>query len=74
MVEAVANEIRQRHNLTGLHIFNNVPDGEWRVFGFRADPKGYQASVESGRGPTIEAALAHMDARLIEGPIHKAPF
>lgn len=67
--ESLARAIKQRWQLTGLHLFDV---GEsWRVFGFRKDPKGYQASVENGRGATIAAALADLDARLAEGPIHK---
>lgn len=69
--EAVAAEIRKRHKLTSFHIFDQ--DNAWRVFAFRKDPKGYQASVESGTGPNIVAALNDLDARLVEGPIHKSP-
>lgn len=67
--EPVWDDIKSRHKLTSLHIFSEPPI--WRVFGFRNDPKGYQASVEQGGGATIVAALQNLDARLIEGPIHK---
>ena len=65
-----AGVIMARHKLTSLHIF--TADAGWRVFGFRKDAVGYEASVENGRGNTIENALAHLDRRLGEGPIHKA--
>lgn len=68
--EQMAAAIKGRHTLSGLHIFD-IGTG-WRVFGFRKDPKGYQASVENGSGATIRAALEDLDRRLIEGPIHKA--
>lgn len=66
--EERAKEIANQHGLSSLHIFTD-PKG-WRVFGFRRDAKGYQASVEDGRGGTILAALDNLQDRLIEGPIH----
>lgn len=69
--ELLVAEIRARHRLTSFHIFDQ--GGEWRVFAFRNDPRGYQASVEQGSGPNIVAALEQLDQRLIEGPIHKTP-
>ena len=69
-IETSTSELARRHRLTGIHIFQS--GDVWRVFGFRKDPKGYQASVESGEGPTISDALTNMDERLIEGPIHRA--
>jgi hypothetical protein len=68
-IESYAAAIIQRHGLTNLHLFTER--GKWRVFGFRKDPKGYQASVENGAGQTIRDAISNLDARLIEGPIHK---
>jgi len=62
-------DVKRRHGLTSVHIFD--APGLWRVFGFRNDPKGYQASVESGIGDTIVGALNDLDARLTEGPIHR---
>lgn len=67
--EPLAAEIKERHGLTSFHIFDQ--EGSWRVFGFRKDTKGYQASVENGSGPNIVDALNNLDARLIEGPIHE---
>lgn len=68
--EPICDEIRKRHGLTGFHIF---ADGDvWRVFGFRNDPRGYQASVEQGRGATIAACLKDLDDNLIAGPIAAA--
>jgi|HubBroStandDraft_3_1064219.scaffolds.fasta_scaffold142490_2 hypothetical protein len=65
-IEALSTEISQRHKLTGIHLFKS--GDQWRVFGFRKDPKGYQASVERGEGATITDAIANMDQRLIDGP------
>lgn len=68
--ELLAAEIKQRHGLTSLHIFDQ---GEgWRAFGFRKTAKGYNASVEHGSGTTVARALNDLDERLNEGPIHKA--
>ena len=64
-----AGVIMARHKLTSLHIF--TAEVGWRVFGFRKDVQDFEASVENGRGNTIEKALAHLDRRLVEGPIHK---
>jgi hypothetical protein len=66
--EVLATEIKTRHGLTGLHVFDR-PEG-WRVFGFRKHAQGYNESVENGNGPNIVAALNDLDARLTEGPIH----
>ena len=68
--EHKAGAVMARHKLTSLHIF--TADAGWRAFGFRKDVAGFEASVESGQGNTIENALAHLDRRLVEGPIHKA--
>lgn len=67
--ESVASLIKSRHGLTSLHIFDEP--GRWRAFGFRKDPKGFQASVAEGVGVTIEDALRSLDQRLTEGPIPK---
>ena len=66
--EKFAAEIKVRHGLSSLHLFTER--GRWRVFGFRLDAKGYQASSESGTGPDILSALSNLNDRLIEGPIH----
>lgn len=68
--EARAEQVRQKHNLSSLHIFDR--DGGWTVFGFRKEAKGFQASVESGHGQSISDAIKDLDARLVEGPIHKS--
>lgn len=68
-IETLAAKIKTKHALTTLHIFDQ--GGGWSVFGFRQNPKGYQASSEVGRGETIEVALQNLDARLVEGPIHR---
>ena len=68
-VEVHANVLKKIYHLRSLHIFDE--GDEWRVFGFRANAKGFNASVESGRGPSIHEALDDLDKRLKEGPIHK---
>jgi hypothetical protein len=68
-VEAIIAGIKQRHNLSSVHIFDDP--GGWRIFGFRRGATGYQASAENGAGATIAAALAELDRRLTEGPIHR---
>lgn len=71
--EQRAQEIRARHKLSSLHLFTSGIDNlEWRVFASRLEPKGFEASVESGGGMTIEEALTTLDARLIAGPINKS--
>jgi hypothetical protein len=67
--ELLTVEVIGRHKLTSLHLF--IEGRRWRVFGFRKDPKGYQASVENGSGATIIDAIENLNARLVEGPIHK---
>lgn len=70
--EQRAAEIRKAHGLSSLHLFtSDIPGMEWRVFAHRKDPKGYQASVESGGGSNIAEALETLDARLKAGPIDK---
>ena len=68
-VEDMVSGIRSRHELSGIHLFQD--DDGWRAFGFRKNAKGFQASAERGAGPTIAGALQNLDTRLIEGPIHK---
>lgn len=67
--EKYAEHVRETHRLSSFHIFDQ--EGKWRVFGFRRDAKGFQASVEDGEGVDILSALHDLDRRLIEGPIHK---
>jgi hypothetical protein len=62
-------DVMKRHQLSSVHIFTGAG---WRAFGFRTDPKGFEASAESGEGATIAEAISNLDARLAEGPIHKA--
>lgn len=70
--EQLAQDIRDRHGLSSLHLFqSDIPGLAWRVYANRVDPKGYQASKESGGGMTIRAALESLDARLVAGPIDK---
>ena len=71
-LEMLASDIRQRHELSSLHLFtSDIPGLEWRVFASRKDPRGYQASVESGGGKDILTALTTLDERLTAGPIGK---
>jgi hypothetical protein len=75
--EERAKDIQERHRLTSLHLFtSDMPSLAWRVFASRRDPKGYEASCESGGGMTIRAALESLDERLTAGPINKpyVPF
>ena len=67
--EELAQELKAKWGLSSIHIFD--AEKNWRVFGFRHDAKGFQASSEHGEGPSILHALANLDARLAEGPIHK---
>lgn len=70
--EQMAQEIRDRHSLSSLHLFqSDIPGLAWRVYANRLDPKGFQASKESGGGMTIREALETLDARLIAGPIDR---
>ena len=70
--EKMAQDIRDRHGLSSLHLFqSDIPGLAWRVYANRVDPKGYQASKESGGGMTIRAALETLDERLTAGPIGK---
>ena len=66
--ELLIAQIKKRHRLTSVHIFDR--DGGWRVFGFRGDAGSFEASVEEGSGPNIAEALEDLNMRLIEGPIH----
>ena len=73
-IEPRASDIMNFHGLTGIHLFvQPAVSPNWRVFGFRAHAKGYQASVENGEGKTILDALANLSDRLHEGPIHRDP-
>lgn len=67
--EQLAAAVKETYGLNSLHIFDE--GAEWRVFGFRKETKGYQASVENGRGATIADALNDLSRRLAEGPIHR---
>jgi hypothetical protein len=72
-IEQLAADMKRRHQLTSLHIFDeaarSTAQSWWRVFGFRKTPEGFSASAESGAGPSITDALANLDARLAAGPI-----
>jgi hypothetical protein len=68
--EQLAADVRKRHGLSSLHLFETAALG-WTVFGSRRDPKGFDASVESGRGATIADAIQSLDDRLRTGPIAK---
>lgn len=68
-IEDHVQRVVDRHKLSGVHIFKQ--SGDWQVFGYRKHARGYQASTESSTGQTISDAIDNMDARLIEGPIHK---
>ena len=73
-IEPIAAAVMDEHGLTGLHLFvQPAASPHWRVFGFRAHAKGYQASIENGEGKTILGALANLSDRLHEGPIHRPP-
>lgn len=71
-VENLAEALCKKHNLSSLNIW--APIGNvlgWHCRAFRNDPKGFQASVESGAGKTIRDALVSLDDRLMAGPINK---
>lgn len=71
-LENLAETIRKRHDLSSLNIWHAPIAGiEWHSRAFRHDPKGFQASVESGGGRTIREALVSLDERLTAGPINK---
>lgn len=69
-IEDQVTEVRKRHRLSGIHLFENDALG-WTAFGSRREPTGIEASVESGRGDTIANAVKSLDVRLTAGPIHK---
>lgn len=76
-LEQFAAFVRQRHGLSSLHIFtSDMPGVEWRIFAARINPKGIEASVESGGGATLMDAIKSIDERLTAGPINKpyVPF
>ena len=71
-IEAKIEEVRVRHGLSAIHFFTQPIDGlRWTAFGHRRDPRGFQASVESGGADTIEGAVDSLDARIKAGPIRK---
>ena len=67
--EAMADEIIERHGLSGIHFF--VEKGKWRAFGFRAMPGDFQAASEWGEGKQLATALDNLDDLLTQGPIRK---
>lgn len=70
--ERMAMLVRDAHDLSSLHIFDETKaDGtlQWRVFGFKKDPKGFQASTENRGGPSINEALRDLDRRIKIGPV-----
>ena len=71
-VEQLAACIRERHGLSSLNLWHlPLEQMPWHARAFRADPKGFQASCETGGGMTIKAALESLDERLTAGPIAK---
>lgn len=70
--EQRAQEIRDRFDLSSLHLFqSDIPGLAWRVYASRKHPKGFEESVSSGGGMTIRAALDTLETRLVAGPIDK---
>lgn len=67
--EPLWRAIQKRHKLTTCHIFSQ--GDQWRIFAFRQDPKGYQASVEQGIGDNIVDALTNLDDNFAAGPARK---
>ncbi len=64
--EELAGNVKDAHDLSSLHIFD---EGYiWRVFGFRRNARGFQSSVEWGRGATICDAIIDLNRRLVAGP------
>ena len=71
-LENMAEAIRKRHGLSAINLWHRPIDGlEWHARGFRKEPKGFEASVETGGGRTIREALISLDERLVAGPINK---
>ena len=71
-LERQINDIRKRYSLSTVSFFNSDIDGlEWRVFASCRNPSGFQSSVESGGGRSIQEAIDTLDARLAAGPINK---
>lgn len=65
-------EMQEKYGLTTVSFFTSDIEGlRWRVFGSRRNAKGYQESVLSGGGNTIDAAIENWIARAEAGPIDK---
>jgi len=71
-IEQLAADIRERHGLSSLNLWHlPLDEMPWHARAFRADPKGFQASCETGGGKTVMSALKSLDERLTAGPIDK---
>lgn len=71
-IENLAEVLIKKWDLSSLNIWAPIGDAlGWHCRAFRRDPKGFEASVESGAGHTIRGALISMDERLRDGPINK---
>lgn len=65
-------ELQERYGLTTVSFFTSDIEGlRWRIFGSRRNAKGFQESVLSGGGNTIDEAVESITVRAAAGPIAK---
>lgn len=70
--EQKVTDLKERFGLSSLNLWSHGIDGlDWIARAFRKDPKGFEASNETGGGTTIAEALASLEERLIAGPVLK---
>ena len=65
--ELLVENIKKLWKLRSIHLFDEGKD--WRVFGFRQNATGFNASVAEGFGPSIAEALKDLADSLAIGPI-----
>jgi hypothetical protein len=71
-IEHAVERLRDEFGLSSVHIFDELQFGKWRVFAFRKDPKGFQASCAEGCGNNIAECLADLWDSLRIGPVKAA--
>lgn len=68
-IENTIEALKVKFRLSSVHIFDDSGWGKWRVFAFRKNAKGFNASCAEGWGDNIKECLVDLADSLKIGPI-----
>lgn len=72
-IEQYSQELEKKWGLSKFHIFIDAKfKNRYRVFAFKEEKKGFEASFAEGIGDTIMAALQDAGANMVLGPVESA--